>query len=1017
MNALKHKSMSFYSLGTNAKNNSSSSQGSLEFTRSNTRLSFAAPTSSTLFSGNGTVQDRDKATAMALLQKYSDGIFGKRKTDGFTAEQANPALIEYLAAPQKASSGVVSILLSASEDINYSTHRKNMLQKERLPTNIVQNATADRLCPWNIWTLVIGHADTASLYDAFAISVENNMVARVEKCLQVAAQRRTVFTPALTDALRATMQLVARDRSESRYLSLVLLLLKNSSSAHYPIIAQAKADADAAGYAVLYQMLHSFLPGRGSISSTSASATEKSRSPSQSLTAEDAKRLEMMVSPAALEQISLGYDQACDGFLAAFKEPSVQENTVKNAAILGDLLQHCAKHPPWLLPKSLQVIATLLSSSSFCPNVDAALYRSLTSPDLDSFDSYRDAAELLAHSAQPYTVNLILDTIPLGLHFKEFDLWRLHSLLEWGATAEHIQMALCLGLHARVNAKDAQPDALIQTLVGAVVDLEPGDGGVPDAHTRDLCRAISQCGNSEIMGKLQQRWDNQTKSLALAEAIVAKHDERVLLAMVAELKNKKMLPPFGLSLPEGHHPHLFLSLLLYPKSQVLLEALLKKGCSPDAEMEYYPSADFSSGVERITPLILALCQLNQVPSNEQISPGVIDLLVEKSNVNYQTERSMVTPLILAAKHRFTQVAINLLRRGAKPSPKDCSERSALFYASRNGDVAFVKALLAAGAPVDDGSLHEAARELHDEVAFYLMKKGASIQLRSTIKDHNHRTAWEEFLLQCNGNAGLGRIEATIRVLKSRQPLRDDEDFFMALDNPAPQQLLRALLNLGLMRLLRQAEMIKKVQTQVHGIVYYYSPTKYIEHDISQLSAALKTQVLGELRAMGCRDEFYAQQNNDRNPTQHDEYYSVQPKNFVPPPPILASEKNRVEAERRAIGAIRSKTEKERANRAFTEREAMWQARHTAAQAQLKERAKQEGKVAAQQADNKRQKQAHGFEMVAMAQSSLNAAIQKAGEREQQQRLAWVQRLRARREQLVSEAMDTFCLGAREILGK
>jgi hypothetical protein len=49
----------------------------------------------------------------------------------------------------------------------------------------------------------------------------------------------------------------------------------------------------------------------------------------------------------------------------------------------------------------------------------------------------------------------------------------------------------------------------------------------------------------------------------------------------------------------------------------------------DAEIDYYPSEEYSVDIDSITPLIFALCQLDHVEADKQIGSDVIDLLFEK----------------------------------------------------------------------------------------------------------------------------------------------------------------------------------------------------------------------------------------------------------------------------------------------------------------------------------------------------------------------------------------------------
>ena len=86
------------------------------------------------------------------------------------------------------------------------------------------------------------------------------------------------------------------------------------------------------------------------------------------------------------------------------------------------------------------------------------------------------------------------------------------------------------------------------------------------------------------------------------------------------------------------------------------------------------------------------------------------------------------------------------------SGRDYQKHSALFYASRNGDMDMVQILSEAGALSDDGSLHEAAREVHPQVVSLLLSVGHDISFPSLLhldERGSGRTPLEELCLKAN----------------------------------------------------------------------------------------------------------------------------------------------------------------------------------------------------------------------------------------------------------------------------
>lgn len=216
---------------------------------------------------------------------------------------------------------------------------------------------------------------------------------------------------------------------------------------------------------------------------------------------------------------------------------------------------------------------------------------------------------------------------------------------------------------------------------------------------------------------------------------------------------------------------------------------------------------------------------------------------------------MVTPLILAAKAQRQDIVSVLLSKNARPSSKDKEGRSALFYASRQGNVGALNALLKKQASVNDGSLHEASRELHPDVVTALIKANHDINFTSITNDHGGRTPLQEMLLKSDGSkGGISRIEETIRALTKDKPLTED-DFFLALNNPKPVPLIGALRTCGLYTAI-SSHMVKKIEVNSE-FEYYYSPTMYIHLGLTYGPPDQRNGLISELRTFGVRDQFYA----------------------------------------------------------------------------------------------------------------------------------------------------------------
>lgn len=84
-----------------------------------------------------------------------------------------------------------------------------------------------------------------------------------------------------------------------------------------------------------------------------------------------------------------------------------------------------------------------------------------------------ETAEMLVHSISTTTIDLALNTAALT-KLSRHDVWKIHSLIEWGAGWESIHLAFCLTLYSRNN--DDIPfvdDILLEfATVGLDTDLE-----------------------------------------------------------------------------------------------------------------------------------------------------------------------------------------------------------------------------------------------------------------------------------------------------------------------------------------------------------------------------------------------------------------------------------------------------------------------------------------------------------------------------------------------------------------
>jgi hypothetical protein len=205
----------------------------------------------------------------------------------------------------------------------------------------------------------------------------------------------------------------------------------------------------------------------------------------------------------------------------------------------------------------------------------------------------------------------------------------------------------------------------------------------------------------------------------------------------------------------------------------------------------------------------------------------------------------------------------LLKNKANASAKDQFERSALFYASRAGDLDSVNALLKAKSPVNDGSIQEAAKGLHSEVVVALVKGKHNPNFPSSKEQHEGRTALQELCLMCDCTKDSTKIEETIQalVVGKANPLEKSQGknaLFLALDNAYPVPVTRALLDCVMWKHMRSEENVYIEVDPETGTKYYFSPTMYVSQGFSQCPESENDQLLELLLDKRGIDRFYAE---------------------------------------------------------------------------------------------------------------------------------------------------------------
>jgi ankyrin repeat protein len=516
----------------------------------------------------------------------------------------------------------------------------------------------------------------------------------------------------------------------------------------------------------------------------------------------------------------------------------------------------------WFAPLGLSVVRLLLHHGASGAQVDDAFcYAART--------YQRDAFELLAPYVNPsifgQALGEVVECSEDWLAADNRNLWVVHSLFELGAKGgEHANRAFVRAVDAYLAGVTSE--ALVKTMlcVGAA-DVGFQSGIVPKMAIR--------AGNVSFFQMLiSQGADRVCLSQAFHEAVSAPLDEGTALSLldVLELGNS-VVPDFKATIPNLASP-IRECLAAHPESAKLVRRLHDLGCDLDARE---PALLYRGcGLEPCSPLLWALGP--RVQGKPIISSAAIEALVKaKVDVKVSTPVSKTTPLILAANNGRTDIVTRLIKAGADTRQRDCLDSSALFYASCGGHLDTVKVLLKFPFKPNDGSLHEAARNLFSEVTDALIKSGKhSANYHSSHQEHDGRTPLQEMAYRCDASTwNKVETEDTLAALERGKVQVLDKwqgknALFLALENRHnPYAITRALLDNIMWRSINDDDNVyehtvvnPKTNTRIR---YYFSPTMYIclrpqPCPQSKETAQLNFDLKHLLKTKSCADRFYAE---------------------------------------------------------------------------------------------------------------------------------------------------------------
>ncbi|KJK90835.1 hypothetical protein H633G_05310 [Metarhizium anisopliae BRIP 53284] len=423
-------------------------------------------------------------------------------------------------------------------------------------------------------------------------------------------------------------------------------------------------------------------------------------------------------------------------------------------------------------------------------------------------------------------------------------------LLDKGAHGASLSGALVLAMRNSTVETEMLADKFVTLLIKHGADVNYNNG-------EPLQQAASKANVSWTRQLLECRPTIPTLSLAfqcIFDTALSQDEVLDLFKMFAEYRDGDVRIDV-LSSQQGLEPVLVRAISQYPRSTTILETLLDAGLYHDQATTYKIHADVDEE-EAMTLLIWAISQ-----PQKRVSTSVIELLLARgAKVNAETSLSRTTPLMLAIQTRRPDLVKILLLEGAEVDVLDYLGRTPLSMATDiGGDISaqIMSLLLAADPSRDDGSLHNAARDLNLPVVKVLVQSGHDPDFPSPL--HEGRSALAEVCLHgsSKGEMSADRERTMQKVMtflidnKSDLSIKANDKTLLQLCFVAsdPVATTRCFLKSGMWKL------INKPFNFYTSEGYTYSPTMYIKKILPQTDTS--DALLKILKANRASDVYYA----------------------------------------------------------------------------------------------------------------------------------------------------------------
>jgi hypothetical protein len=371
-------------------------------------------------------------------------------------------------------------------------------------------------------------------------------------------------------------------------------------------------------------------------------------------------------------------------------------------------------------------------------------------------------------------------------------------------------------------------------------------------------QAAAKIGDADVIRQLLELKPNEeTLSMAfpfIFDLELGEDDTLALIRIFGEYQDGEDRLDVMFQHPTSELP-VFRAVGQHPRSTKILTALLDAGYYHDQGTMAVVHEEVDEP-EAVSLLFWALLQ-----PQKRISSNVIELLIQRgAKVDFETKKSKRTPLMLAIESRRHDLVKSLILKGAEVDITDITGNTPLTMATRvGGDLGtmMMQSVLAADPSKNDGSLHNAARELNLPAMQVLMKFGHDPDFPSPL--HGGRSALGEICLNATEAGELSaarekQMEKSIEFLiESGSDLGIQTDgksaLLLALESPDPIPTTRALLKMGMWKIIDH-----RANLYTDG-THTFSPTMYLARVLPHRDTHDELDSL--LRKYRAKDIFFA----------------------------------------------------------------------------------------------------------------------------------------------------------------